>query len=138
MATSTEHDGPNDWLADLQCRKEDLNFVLNICETKSPNHAVLLLFHFFCNYVKCSRQGGVQTTETRGRILCRSVFPKSAIHGLKMTFMVWPVPCSAKRNWCHHSIEKSETICHTNRLITQNMFICGKCPTARPHSPHST
>ena len=57
MATSTEHDGPNDWLADLQCRNEDLNFVLNICETKSPNHAVLLLFHFFCNYVKCHAKG---------------------------------------------------------------------------------
>jgi hypothetical protein len=42
-----DNDGPTDWSANLQCIRQGSNIVPNISETKSPNHGVFLLFHFF-------------------------------------------------------------------------------------------
>lgn len=47
------------------------------------------------------------------------MFLKRTIQGLQIMFMGCPVPSSEKRNWRHHSIEKSQTICHTYCLMTQ-------------------
>ena len=74
----------------------------------------------------------VQPTEAGGRIILRSsfwMFLKRTIQGLQIMFMGCPVPSSEKRNWRHHSIEKSQTICHTYCLMTQKMYIRETCLT---------
>lgn len=50
-------------------------------------------------------------------------FQMCITHGLQITFLECPVPSSEKRNWCHHSIEKLQSVCHMYRLITPNIFI---------------
>ena len=47
VGTNTEHDGPTDWPADLQCISQGSNIVSNTCETKLQIMLSSYCFNFF-------------------------------------------------------------------------------------------